>query len=533
MRFATVVLILLTGAVTQSCRIEMPSLVELIGRGVLGGRPYRLEESKAIAAKGGFKDTLLIGDRLETSHGQSMRKEFNGAGIPEENTVFFRRFLSVGYAHRPINLGLEELMLKEHEQLRTATRVAHIPAKTPFESAENIPRIQTSNILFVTAAGNMRTHFEGDRDFYNINNPAWNAPDDPERDRLRKEAYRAVLETHETGKVIAVTGGIVGRTGKFEPHIRVVQCGDIKETCFAVVSGSTSSASARFAAISFYLSQFWETSEEIVEVLKECALDAGEPGVDREFGSGVANLLHPKILKKEIEVVSAHLGETEEKIFSSTGGALEGTWQADNTVLQVYLPVVLEETLQITYEGTVNGAVEFATGNQAKADFTVKAAVSLVFLSANPIKAVAEDAVQAQGTYSIANDTLHLPENTLYTYTATADSSHLIKSLTLNEALALLPDPLGSMVDMASPDFFEENLIQIRMSFSKKKPSLVGDFNEDGMVAVSDFLLFVNVFGLTRGDGAFDEIFDLVSDGNINIADFLLFIDNFGRTRDS
>ena len=70
------------------------------------------------------------------------------------------------------------------------------------------------------------------------------------------------------------------------------------------------------------------------------------------------------------------------------------------------------------------------------------------------------------------------------------------------------------------------------MSFSKEKPSLLGDFNEDGRVDTADFLVFTNAFGSTRGDALFDEKLDIVPDGIINIADFLLFIDQWGKTID-
>ena len=86
---------------------------------------------------------------------------------------------------------------------------------------------------------------------------------------------------------------------------------------------------------------------------------------------------------------------------------------------------------------------------------------------------------------------------------------------------------------MASPDFFSDDPIQVRMSFAKMKPVLIGDFNEDGSVDVADFLLFVDAFGASRGNVAFDEIFDIVSDGIIGIADFLLFMEQLGKTHDS
>ena len=55
------------------------------------------------------------------------------------------------------------------------------------------------------------------------------------------------------------------------------------------------------------------------------------------------------------------------------------------------------------------------------------------------------------------------------------------------------------------------------------------DFDGDGMVGISDFLLFVNKFGSSRGDGTYEAKYDLDGDGVIGTPDFLLFVDNFGK----
>ena len=55
------------------------------------------------------------------------------------------------------------------------------------------------------------------------------------------------------------------------------------------------------------------------------------------------------------------------------------------------------------------------------------------------------------------------------------------------------------------------------------------DFDGDGMVGIPDFLMFVNVFGSSQGDGTYDAKYDLDSNGVIGIPDFLTFVDNFGK----
>ena len=80
--------------------------------------------------------------------------------------------------------------------------------------------------------------------------------------------------------------------------------GTLKDACLTVVPAQTTSpASARLAAMAFFLFQFpeWNTPQKVVSVLKECAIDVGEPGPDIEYGLGVANLLCGPVLQKELD----------------------------------------------------------------------------------------------------------------------------------------------------------------------------------------------------------------------------------------
>ena len=54
------------------------------------------------------------------------------------------------------------------------------------------------------------------------------------------------------------------------------------------------------------------------------------------------------------------------------------------------------------------------------------------------------------------------------------------------------------------------------------------DFDGDGMVGISDFLLFVNHFGTSSGDAGYDARYDLDGNGAIGISDFLIFVNSFG-----
>ena len=55
------------------------------------------------------------------------------------------------------------------------------------------------------------------------------------------------------------------------------------------------------------------------------------------------------------------------------------------------------------------------------------------------------------------------------------------------------------------------------------------DFNDNGVVDLPDFLMFVDHFGLSRGSKGYDARFDLDDDGKIGISDFLIFVNSFGQ----
>ena len=55
------------------------------------------------------------------------------------------------------------------------------------------------------------------------------------------------------------------------------------------------------------------------------------------------------------------------------------------------------------------------------------------------------------------------------------------------------------------------------------------DFNGDGQVDLSDFLLFASQFGLSRGDEQYDAKYDLDGDNTVGIGDFLIFAGSFGK----
>ena len=190
------------------------------------------------------------------------------------------------------NKGLRILVSGEYESLRLQARVVILPALIPFIGVNDAPRIAENNILFVIAAGNTYST-ENRRDLWSKEHPFWQGE--------WVQSYNNALATFRTGKVIAATSAWETEEGIIVDE-ELVQCGDIAEWCFTVLPNSyTSDASARLSAMSFYLAQLYPTAEEIVEVLNTCAIDIGEPGIDREFGRGLANIVCGPVLEKELE----------------------------------------------------------------------------------------------------------------------------------------------------------------------------------------------------------------------------------------
>ena len=67
-------------------------------------------------------------------------------------------------------------------------------------------------------------------------------------------------------------------------------------------------------------------------------------------------------------------------------------------------------------------------------------------------------------------------------------------------------------------------IVFILLTHPQIASALTGDFNADGKVDLSDFVLFLDGFGTS------DARYDLDNDGTVGLDDFVIFIDNFGRT---
>ena len=68
------------------------------------------------------------------------------------------------------------------------------------------------------------------------------------------------------------------------------------------------------------------------------------------------------------------------------------------------------------------------------------------------------------------------------------------------------------------------------LSVLQESPSVVqGDFDADGRVDFSDFLLFADGYGVVLSDMQFNARYDLDGNDRVGFADFLIFAAIYGR----
>jgi subtilisin family serine protease len=95
-------------------------------------------------------------------------------------------------------------------------------------------------------------------------------------------------------------------------------------------------------------------------------------------------------------------------------------------------------------------------------------------------------------------------------------SSPILEKVTHTLEIALATDIGGALVDPASRT--------VTFTPGLQSPAAKADFDSDGLIGFSDFLLFAAAFG---GN---DLLYDLDTDGAVGFSDFLLFADIFGQS---
>ena len=241
---------------------------------------------------------VILDAPADGEHAQWVRQVVLDAGVPEE-------YVSIQ----------EETNIQYRSELTVPsdTRVIVRPDWPALRRWEDGEVLAKHNVIAVLSAGNLYPEFGSGRDYYRPDHPVWEK-------FLEWADYNSVMQSLRSanGKALLATWADVRADGSIVPVQEAVMCGDAMEWCFAMTvptnlvshvraHGATSLAAPILGAHTFYLFQLWDTAEEVLGVLKECAIDAGDPGVDREFGLGIPTAICKTIQDREAQTAGASL----------------------------------------------------------------------------------------------------------------------------------------------------------------------------------------------------------------------------------
>ena len=220
------------------------------------------------------------------------------------------------------------------------------------------------------------------------------------------------------------------------------------------------------------------------------------------------------------------------------GGDIVGEWTAANIPVKAYAPAALVTAvspLSISGDGA-NGTLVFGADGTVQVDYATITVISatLPFLGLRPFPVNSTNSFE--GNYTVALDTHQLtiissvsPDTLIFTYTATADSLYLIRTLPVSELLESVPEDLKPIaIGLLNQYVTEDDPIKTVISFAKATPS--ADFTGDGKVDFNDFLEFVAAYGKAPGQDGYDARMDLDSSGGaIDFIDFLAFVNAYSN----
>ena len=249
-----------------------------------------------VNAAGPLKGKLVIFDPTfidgnEHTHAAGVKSLIRSIGVPEENLAV-------------TDATWDFFVTDEWRDIRDQTLVISHPTTFVASSIGGaewwIPFIREHDILHVAAAGNVGSFDGWDRDLWYPDHPWWES-----------HSWENVFEGFATGKLIIATFAEINRAGTASPNLNTIRCGLAMEYCYSVQKHErhhgTSSATSALSALTFYLSQLWETPQEVVGVLNVCAEDVGEPGIDEEYGRGIVSVVCDTVRNREVGVVAQSL----------------------------------------------------------------------------------------------------------------------------------------------------------------------------------------------------------------------------------
>ncbi len=276
------------GGTNDTCSVPTARIEE---DEVFAGQKTLEEKVKAVGPLRGKMVVLdPTTDSDDPTHALAMRADILDMGVPEEVLVFT--------ADHPHKFLTQDTWRETREETLVIAHPTSWAADLAPDYSSLLPRL---NILHVAAAGNPDTF--GNRDLWYPEHPHWEE---------YPGKWESVFSAFATGKIILAAYAGTDSRGNVVPFRGTARCGEAKDVCFSVIlpgnrHRGSSSASVRLGALTFYLSQLWDTPQEVVHVLNVCAEDVGEPGIDEEFGRGIASVVCDTVQSRERSAVASSL----------------------------------------------------------------------------------------------------------------------------------------------------------------------------------------------------------------------------------
>ena len=190
------------------------------------------------------------------------------------------------------------------------------------------------------------------RDLYNTSHFSWHEPTRADKkNRLGIDHHTHLMKNVlPTDKVAVVTLAIRGENG-VRPDLGIINCGDTKRWCFTKVysekelkdnpSIGTSQAAVAVGSIAFYIRQLEGVSAtDTMDIMRSCAIDLGEVGVDREYGWGEPSVQCAQVKNKEVRTLasSAKVAQQNTGSILTKGTSPESDDISSSPILSVFSP---------------------------------------------------------------------------------------------------------------------------------------------------------------------------------------------------